>query len=48
MIVKIPERTVDAVFELSGQLPHDVIPAYIAGRAGAVITDLKGEPVKPY
>jgi fructose-1,6-bisphosphatase/inositol monophosphatase family enzyme len=46
MIVKIPERTVDAVFELSGQLPHDVVPAaYIARRAGAIITDLKGEPI---
>ncbi|MBI5358669.1 hypothetical protein HZB69_03555 [Candidatus Amesbacteria bacterium] len=46
MIVKVPERTVDAVFDLSGQKPHDVIPgAYIAMKAGAIFTDLKGKPI---
>ena len=46
MMVKIPERTVDAVFELSGQKPHDVIPgAYIATQGGAVLTDLEGRPI---
>lgn len=48
MMIKIPERTVDAVFELSGQKAHDVIPgAYIAAQAGAVFMDLKGNEVNP-
>lgn len=37
---------IDAIFELKGQLPHDVIPgAYIARRAGAILTDLEGQPI---
>jgi fructose-1,6-bisphosphatase/inositol monophosphatase family enzyme len=46
MMVKIPDRTVDAVFELSGQKAHDVIPgAYIATQAGAVFIDMQGNEI---
>lgn len=46
MMVKIPERTVDIVFETRGQKAHDVVPgAYIATKAGAVLIDLDGNPV---
>jgi fructose-1,6-bisphosphatase/inositol monophosphatase family enzyme len=46
MMVKIPERAVDAVFELSGQKAHDVIPgAYIATQAGAILIDLQGKEI---
>jgi len=46
MMVKIPDRTVDLVFETRGQRAHDVIPgAYIAIQAGAVLTDLEGKPI---
>jgi len=48
MMVKTSERTVDAVFELTGQKAHDVVPgAYIATKAGAVFTDLEGKPIDP-
>jgi fructose-1,6-bisphosphatase/inositol monophosphatase family enzyme len=36
----------DAVFDIEGQLPHDVIPgAYIAQRAGATLRDLNGKDI---
>ncbi len=48
MMVKIPDGTVDAVFELSGQKAHDVIPgAYIATQAGAIFMDLQGNEIDP-
>jgi fructose-1,6-bisphosphatase/inositol monophosphatase family enzyme len=37
---------IDAVFDLNGQAPHDIIPgAYIAQKAGASLSGLDGEPV---
>ena len=37
---------IDAVFDVHGQWPHDVVPgAYIAQKAGAIFTDLNGEPI---
>lgn len=46
MMAKIPDGTVDAVIELSGQFVHDVVPgAYIATRAGAVFVGLDGAPI---
>lgn len=37
---------IDAVFDLEGQAPHDVVPgAYIAQKAGAIFCDLKGKPI---
>jgi fructose-1,6-bisphosphatase/inositol monophosphatase family enzyme len=39
-------RQIDAIVELKGQKPHDVVPgAYIAQKAGAVLRDLEGKPV---
>jgi len=39
-------RRVDAVFDLLGQAPHDMIPgAYIACRAGATLCDLRYQPI---
>jgi len=44
MLAKVAEGTVDGVFELIGQLPHDVIPGlFIAKKAGAVARSLEGE-----
>jgi fructose-1,6-bisphosphatase/inositol monophosphatase family enzyme len=41
MICKVADGSVDAVFELVGQKPHDVVPsAFIARCAGAVVKDL--------
>lgn len=38
MMARMPEGTVDVVFDLLGQAPHDVVPgAYIALQSGAVI-----------
>jgi len=46
MMVKIPDRSVDVVFDVFGQEPHDVVPgAYIATQAGAVLTDLDGKTI---
>lgn len=46
MMVKIPEGSVDAIFELSGQEVHDVAPgAFIALKAGAVLLDLEGNEI---
>jgi fructose-1,6-bisphosphatase/inositol monophosphatase family enzyme len=43
MMLKVAERTIDAVFEVVGQHPHDVVPgAYIARQAGAIVKDLQG------
>lgn len=37
---------IDAVFDLEGQAPHDVVPgAYIAQKAKAVFCDLQGKPI---
>lgn len=37
---------IDAIFDLIGQAPHDVVPgAYIAEKAGAFFRDLKGSPI---
>ncbi len=39
-------RGVDAVVDLEGQKPHDVVPgAFIAKRAGAVLRDLSGKDI---
>lgn len=39
-------RRIDAVFEIVGQNPHDVVPgAIIAQRAGATVLDLDGNPL---
>jgi fructose-1,6-bisphosphatase/inositol monophosphatase family enzyme len=47
MMVKVAEGTIDAVFELVGQSPHDVVAgAYIAKKAGAILLDLTGKPVE--
>lgn len=46
MMIRVPEGTVDLVFELRGQAPHDMIPgAFIATKAGAVLTGLDGSPL---
>lgn len=52
MMMKLIDRrvqvghTIDAVFELKGQQPHDFVPgAFIAKKAGAVIKDLDGQPI---
>lgn len=48
MMVKIPSGAVDAVFSLGSTELHDVMPgAYIAHRAGAVLTDLNGNDIDP-
>lgn len=45
MIVKIPSGAVDAVFSLKGAKVYDVMPAaYIAAKAGAIFSDLSGNP----
>lgn len=37
---------IDAIFDLVGQAPHDVVPgAFIAEKAGAIFRDLKGNPI---
>ena len=47
MMVKVADGTMQAVFELLGQKPHDVVPgAYIARMAGAVVKDLNGANLK--
>ncbi|HNR35414.1 MAG TPA: hypothetical protein PKO36_09560, partial [Candidatus Hydrogenedentes bacterium] len=39
-------KRIDAVFDLLGQLPHDMAPgAYIARRAGAILCGLDGRPI---
>jgi fructose-1,6-bisphosphatase/inositol monophosphatase family enzyme len=39
-------KRIDAVFDLRGQLPHDMVPGtYIAQRAGAILCGLDGQPV---
>lgn len=48
MFVKMVDNhcTVGAVIELLGQQPHDVIPgAFIAQKAGAILTDLNGNKI---
>jgi fructose-1,6-bisphosphatase/inositol monophosphatase family enzyme len=41
MMAKLTDGAVQAVFELLGQKPHDVVPgAYIAKMAGAIVKDL--------
>ena len=46
MICKVADGSVDAVFELVGQKPHDVVPgAFIARCAGAVVKDLNNNPL---
>lgn len=43
MMVRLPERAVDLVFDLRGQAPHDMVPgAFIAGKGGAILTALDG------
>jgi len=37
---------IDAVFDLKGQAPHDIVPgAFIAHKAGASLCDLEGGPI---
>jgi fructose-1,6-bisphosphatase/inositol monophosphatase family enzyme len=39
-------RRIDAVFDVAGQMPHDVVPgAFIAKKAGAVILGLDGKEI---
>jgi|SRR5579863_2233422 len=46
MMLKLAEGHVDAVFDVEGQLCHDVIPgAYIALKAGAVLKDLENRDI---
>lgn len=41
MMVRLAEGIVDAVFDINGQLPHDVVPgAFMALNAGAVMKDI--------
>lgn len=41
------QRKIDAVFDIEGQLPHDVVPgAYIAQKAGAVMRDIQGKTIE--
>ena len=47
MMIRVVDghHRIDAVFELQGQYPHDVVPgAYIAEKAGAVFQTLRGSP----
>lgn len=44
MMVRLVDGSVDVVFDLNGQSPHDVVPgAYIALKAGAVLGSLEGK-----
>jgi len=46
MMVRMCDDTVDVVFDLNGQSPHDVVPgAYIALKAGAVMGTIDGSPL---
>lgn len=46
MMLKVANGTVDAVFDLTGPKPHDVVAgAYIALKAGAFLGDTKGYPI---
>lgn len=48
MMVKLIDghKRIDAVFDLKGQAPHDVVPgAFIAQKAGAILRGLNGETV---
>lgn len=46
MMLNLAEGHVDAVFDVEGQLCHDVIPgAYIALKAGAVLKDLENRDI---
>ena len=46
MMARVADGTIDAVIELRGQKPHDVIPgAFIAKQAGAVFCDLDGNDI---
>ncbi len=37
---------IDAIFDLNGQAPHDMVPgAFIARKAGAALCDLEGNPI---
>ncbi len=45
----VDRRTVDAVYELRGQWPHDVVPALaIAEACGVTLMTLQGEPLDLY
>lgn len=46
-LLELPDtKPINAVIDLHGQWPHDVVPgAYIAQRAGAIITDLSGNSI---
>jgi fructose-1,6-bisphosphatase/inositol monophosphatase family enzyme len=47
MMVKVADGTMQIVFELLGQKPHDVVPgAFIARAAGAVVKDLDGHDLR--
>ena len=46
MMLKLAEGHIDAVFDVEGQLCHDVVPgAYIALKAGAVLKDLDNRDI---
>jgi fructose-1,6-bisphosphatase/inositol monophosphatase family enzyme len=46
MMLKVANGTMDAVFDLTGPKPHDVVPgAYIALKAGAFLGDTQGNPI---
>lgn len=46
MMVRMCDGTVDVVFDLNGQSPHDVVPgAYVALKAGAVMGTIEGKPL---
>lgn len=40
------QRRIDAIFDIEGQMPHDVVPgAWIAQKAGAVLCDISGKRI---
>jgi fructose-1,6-bisphosphatase/inositol monophosphatase family enzyme len=46
MMLKLAEGRIDAIFDVEGQVCHDVIPgAYIALKAGAVLKDLDNRDI---
>ena len=47
MMLKVANGTMDAVFDLTGPKPHDVVPgAYIALKAGAFLGDMRGNKIQ--
>jgi fructose-1,6-bisphosphatase/inositol monophosphatase family enzyme len=46
MMMRLVDGSVDIVFDIKGQAPHDVVPgAFIAVKAGAVLAQPTGSPL---